>query len=102
MKQTLLKNPAFVQLVNKFSVFYGNLTCSQEPATGPYPDPNDSSSHNRTTFKIHFNIILPSTRKTPSGLMQMIVRLNTFSLRKYQFLWSAANWATDSLCRGLR
>jgi hypothetical protein len=41
-----------------------SLSCSQEPATCPYPEPDESSPHTHTPYfpKIHFNIIiLPST-----------------------------------------
>jgi len=38
----------------------GSLPCSQEPAIGPYPEPNESSPYHPTYFsKIHSNIILP-------------------------------------------
>jgi hypothetical protein len=35
---------------------------SRDPATGPCPEPDESSSHYATVLKIHFNIIL--TRST--------------------------------------
>jgi hypothetical protein len=42
-----------------------SLLCSQKPATGPYPEPDESSPHSPTLFlKIHFNIIYVRT-KTP-------------------------------------
>jgi hypothetical protein len=34
----------------------GSLLCSQEPSTGPYPEPDQSS-----LSKIHFNIVHPPT-----------------------------------------
>jgi hypothetical protein len=39
----------------------GPLHCSQEPVTGPYPEPEESNSHLPIRFKIRFNIILSST-----------------------------------------
>jgi hypothetical protein len=35
----------------------GSLPCSQEPSTGPYPEPDQSSPYHAT----HFNIILQPT-----------------------------------------
>jgi hypothetical protein len=41
----------------------GSLPCSQEPATCPYPKPNESNSPtSKPDFpKVYFNIILPPT-----------------------------------------
>jgi hypothetical protein len=39
----------------------GSLPCSQEPSTGPYPQPNESSPYNPILSKIHFSIILQPT-----------------------------------------
>jgi hypothetical protein len=44
----------------------GLLLFSQEFAIGPYPEPRVSSQHHYTCFfKVHFNIILPSTHRSP-------------------------------------
>jgi hypothetical protein len=39
-----------------------SLPSSQEPATGPYSVPDESNPHPHTLFKIHFNIIHPSSK----------------------------------------
>jgi hypothetical protein len=39
----------------------GSLPCSQEPSTGPYPEPDQSSQYDSILSKIHFNIIHPPT-----------------------------------------
>jgi hypothetical protein len=41
----------------------GSLTCSQEPTTGPYPEPNESNPHPIPDFsKINFNIFASTPR----------------------------------------
>jgi hypothetical protein len=40
------------------------LPCSQEPSTGPYPEPDQSSPYHSILSNIHFNIILPPTSKS--------------------------------------
>jgi len=35
-----------------------SLTCSPEPATRPYPEPDESRAHPQTLFKICFNVVV--------------------------------------------
>jgi len=42
----------------------GSLLCSQEPATDPYPQPDESSQLPILFSKIHFHIILPFMPKS--------------------------------------
>ena len=69
--RVLLEKLTVPQLVKKFSAFYetkGSLPSSQQPATCPYPEPDQSSPCPPSQFlKIHLNIIL-STMPTSSKL----------------------------------
>jgi len=42
----------------------GSLSYSQEPATGPYPEIDEFSSH---PHKMRFNVFLPTTVKRPGS-----------------------------------
>jgi hypothetical protein len=46
----------------------GSLPRSQEPTTGPYPDPHQPSSYQLILSKIHFNIIHHLSLGLPSAL----------------------------------
>jgi hypothetical protein len=47
----------------------GSLPCSQQSATGPYPEPDESNLYPLSyLFTIHFNIILHLRLVLPSGL----------------------------------
>jgi hypothetical protein len=45
----------------------GSLPCSQEPSTGIYPEPDESSAYQPILSKIQINIILPATHDTITG-----------------------------------
>jgi hypothetical protein len=49
----------------------GSLPCSQEPSTGPYPDPDRSSPHH-PILSTHLRIGLPSSL-FPSGFLTNIL-----------------------------
>jgi hypothetical protein len=42
----------------------GSLLCSQEPTTSTYPKSHESSPHPPSPFKMHSNVILPSTPRS--------------------------------------
>jgi hypothetical protein len=46
----------------------GSLLCSQEPSTGPYPEPNQSSPYQPILSLLDFNIIHPLRLGPSSGL----------------------------------
>jgi hypothetical protein len=52
--RVLLEKQKVAQLVNKFPVFFiepgGPLSCSEQSATGPYPEPDESNPHPSTLF----------------------------------------------------
>jgi len=61
----------------------GSLPCSQKPATSPYPEPDESSTHLHTQFsKIHSNIIFSSTSVFSEWSVPLICKLN----KKISFL----------------
>jgi hypothetical protein len=54
--------------------------CSQEPATGPYPEAHESSPRPSILFIMHFNIILHSAAKFSEVSSLQIFRLKFSSL----------------------
>jgi hypothetical protein len=59
-----LENLTVAQLVKEFPHFMeteGSVPCSQEPSTGPCPEPDEPNPHPVSYFsKIHFNALFPS------------------------------------------
>jgi len=51
------------------------LPFSQEPAISPYPEPDESSPHPHTLFKVQFNTVLPSTPRSPKFSSLQVFRL---------------------------
>jgi hypothetical protein len=65
----------YAQLVKKFPVYYGHegsSPCSQQPATSPSPEPDESNLHPK--LKFHFNIIL--SFKLRSSERSLLFRLS--------------------------
>jgi hypothetical protein len=64
----LFEKVIFTQLVKRYSFFKepeGSSPCSQNHATGPYPEPAKSSSPiNPYLPKVHLNVILPPTPRS--------------------------------------
>jgi hypothetical protein len=61
----------------------GSLSCSQEPSTGPYPQPDRSSPYHPIPThlsKIHFNIVHPLRHGFPSGFPTNILYAFLFFL----------------------
>jgi hypothetical protein len=69
-----------IQLVKKFSVFYGTrrfVTGSQGPATCPYIESNESRPHSAILFNIHFIL----TCNLPGLPISCKVSLSIFGLK---------------------
>jgi len=61
-----------------------SLSCPQEPATGPYLEPDASSPHLPTLFsRIHYSITFPFT---PKRYNYSPYRLNTW-VRSFPYAW---------------
>ena len=75
--ESFLKSLVF-HLIKVFPAFYGNpsLSCSQPPATCPYPEPDEFNPCTPFHFMmINFNIILPSTpRSSAWSLLHIVVK----------------------------
>lgn len=48
----------------------GSLSHTQQPATRPYPETEDSNPHKLNFIKLHHNIMLPST---PTSLKESLL-----------------------------
>jgi hypothetical protein len=60
----LLEKPPIVQLLKNFQHFMepdGSLPSSQEPSTGPYPEPDQFNPYHPILSMIHFNSVHPPT-----------------------------------------
>jgi hypothetical protein len=50
---------SYSRIFQQFMEPEGSLPCSQEPSTGPYPEPDQSSPYHHILSTIHFNTIHP-------------------------------------------
>jgi hypothetical protein len=56
----ILQSLSYSRITEHFIEQHGSLLCAQEPHTGAYPEPDESSLYHPILFsKIHPNIILP-------------------------------------------
>jgi hypothetical protein len=73
MVRVLIQKPIIAHLVKEFPAFYGlegSLPCSQEPATGPYHEPSESSPPHPNTLSLKDHVCLSAhlRRDLPSLL----------------------------------
>jgi hypothetical protein len=61
------ESPPVAQLLKDLPTPEGSSSCSQDPSTGPYPEPHQSSPYHPhlISLKIHLNIILLPTSISP-------------------------------------
>jgi hypothetical protein len=72
----------------------GSSPCSQEPAAGPCPKPDESNPHFKHYFpKIHFNIILPCTPRSSEWSLSFGLSNTNFVLMSQ--LPMRATWLTN-------
>jgi len=66
-----------------------SLQCSQDAATGPYPEPDESSPQPPSLFlKIHSNIIFPSTPRSSNwSLLFRFSKQKFFISTKWQTIY---------------
>jgi hypothetical protein len=62
----------------------GSIPCSQEPYTGPYPEPYQSNPHHNILSKINYNTVHHLRLGLPSGFFTSAFPTNIL----YAFLFS--------------
>jgi hypothetical protein len=78
----LFENLIVTQVVKQYPALFMEykdpLPYSQKPVTGLCPEPAESSSpHRSLSPKVHLNVILPPTRRSPSGLLLLSLPTKT-------------------------
>jgi hypothetical protein len=61
----------------------GWLLCSQQPSTGPYSKPDQSSLYHLILSKIHFNIIVPVMPHDPYNYIWQKIQVKKLLIMQF-------------------
>jgi hypothetical protein len=78
----------FARLVNKFRILYETRKCSQEPATGPYPQPDESSPQIRFFYLF---VVYLSTLSIAETIPRLLIGWQIMNWKLFERNWSWPN-----------